>query len=300
MMVQALLLLPRLVVTPPARLVAVPSHCAAVRRFTAPGAHLGEGGGKPAHDAEQLLDTISTAQARGGSVQMCSATRDMEREVVLAAVQRDGSALEYASAELKADREVVLAAVQSNGHALQSASAELRADREVVMAAVQSNTMAFVHASAELKANRKVWPDVLQVARISAMTKTDWSAKRPGRERAASEPEELAASGEELAALTPYERIKCKELARLRAEEEEEEREAETYALQETIKSLEFDLRMKRQDKWFLVATLVLLLVGEIVWFNTGDPITTFAAGAAAGIATEIAAPIDGRGNLRR
>ena len=70
--------------------------------------------------------------------------------------------------------------------------------------------------------------------------------------------------------------------------------------MQETIKSLEFDLRMKRQDKWFLVATLVLLLVGEIVWFNTGDPITTFAAGAAAAIATEIAAPIDGRGNLRR
>ena len=105
MMVQALLLLPRLVVTPPARLVVVPSHRAAVRRFTASGAQLGEDGGKPAHDAEQLLDTISTAQARGGSVQMCSETRELEREVVLAAVQRDGSALEYASAELKADRE---------------------------------------------------------------------------------------------------------------------------------------------------------------------------------------------------
>ena len=46
MMVQALLLLPRLVVTPPNRLVVVPSHrAAAVRRFTAPGMQLGEHGG---------------------------------------------------------------------------------------------------------------------------------------------------------------------------------------------------------------------------------------------------------------
>ena len=139
MMVQALLLLPRLVVTPPARLVVVPSHPAAARRFTAPGMQLSKHGGRPARGVEKLLVTMSTAQARGGSVQMCSATRGSDRAKLLAAVQRDpfGFALYDASAELKADREVVLAAVQQNGFALGYASAELRADREVVLAAVQ-------------------------------------------------------------------------------------------------------------------------------------------------------------------
>ena len=79
MMVQALLLLPRLVVTPPARLVVVPSHLAAVRRFTAPDA-LSEDCGMPARGAEQLLGTMSTAPGRGKSVQMCSATRYSDRE----------------------------------------------------------------------------------------------------------------------------------------------------------------------------------------------------------------------------
>ena len=137
MMVKARLLLPRLVVTPPARLVVVPPRSAAVRRFTAPGMQLGEHGGRPARGVEQLLGTISTAQARGGSVQMCSATRDREREVVLAAVQRDWRALKYASAELRADREVVLAAVRHDGFAFPYASAELKADRDFVLAAVQ-------------------------------------------------------------------------------------------------------------------------------------------------------------------
>ena len=131
MMVQALVLLPRLMATPPARLVVVPPHRAAVRCFTAPGA-LREDGGRPAHGAEQLLGTSSTAQTRGTSVQMRSATRDPDREVLLAAVQREGGALGYATAELRADREVVLAAVQQDGYALEVASAELRADREVV------------------------------------------------------------------------------------------------------------------------------------------------------------------------
>ena len=103
-MVQALLLLPRLVVTPPARLVVAPPQSAAVRRFTAPGVQLGEDGGRPARGAEQLLAARSNAQARGGSVQMCSATRDSDREKLLAAVQQNGRA------ELRADREFVLAA----------------------------------------------------------------------------------------------------------------------------------------------------------------------------------------------
>ena len=121
-MVQALLLLPRLVVTPPARLVVAPPQSAAVRRFTAPGVQLGEDGGRPARGAEQLLAAMSNAQARGGSVQMCSATRDSDRKKLLAAVQQNGLALEYASAELQADRKVVLAAVQQDGRVLEYAS----------------------------------------------------------------------------------------------------------------------------------------------------------------------------------
>ena len=135
MMVKARLLLPRLVVTPPARLVVVPPRSAAVRRFTAPGMQLGKHGGRPARGAEQLLVTMSTAQARGGCVQMCSATRDREREVVLAAVQRDAGALKYVSAELQADRDFVLAAVQRNAGALQYASTELQRDSAVLKAA---------------------------------------------------------------------------------------------------------------------------------------------------------------------
>ena len=135
MMVQALLLLPRLVVTPPARLVVVPPRSAAVRRFTAPGMQLSKHGGRPARGVEQLLGTIRTAQAQSGSMQMCSATRHSDREDVLAAVRRKGYELEYASAELRADREVVLAAVQSDPDALQYASTELQRDGAVLKAA---------------------------------------------------------------------------------------------------------------------------------------------------------------------
>ena len=154
MMVQALLLLPRLVVTPPARLLLVPPHRASIRRFTAPGVQLGEDGGRQARGAEQLLAAMSNAKARGGSVQM--ATRDSDREVVLAAVQQNGDALYYASTELQADREIVLAAVQQYGDALKHASAELRADRNFVLAAVQQYGRALSWASAELQADREV------------------------------------------------------------------------------------------------------------------------------------------------
>ena len=152
MMVQALLLLPRLVGTPPARLVGTPPHRAATRQFSAPGLRLGEDDGKTARGAEQLQTAMDNVQARCASVQMRSGTRDSDREKLLAAaVQRNGYALCYASAELKTDREVVLAAVQQYGYALEHASAELKADREVVLAAVQRNGDALRHASAELQ-----------------------------------------------------------------------------------------------------------------------------------------------------
>ena len=90
MTIQSLLLLPRLVVTPPAQLLVVPPQRAAIRRFTAPGVQqLGEDFGRPARGALQLLAAMSNAQARGGSMQMCSATCHSDREVVLAAVQQN-------------------------------------------------------------------------------------------------------------------------------------------------------------------------------------------------------------------
>jgi hypothetical protein len=151
--------------------VVVPPQSAAVRRFTAPGVQRGEDGGRPARGAEQLLAARINAQARGGSAQMCSATRDSDRKKLLAAVQQNGCVLVYASEELQADRDVVLAAVQQFGHALQFASAELRADREVVLAAVRQNGDALVYASAELqrddavlKASNHIFADLDRLA----------------------------------------------------------------------------------------------------------------------------------------
>ena len=133
----------------------VPSHLAAVRRFIAPGAQLGEDGGRPARGVEQLLGTMSTAQTRGRA-QMCSATRYSDREMWLTAVQRDGRKLYYAPAELQADRELVLAAVQQDGLSLSHASPALQADREVVLSAVRQHAYALMHASVEMQADREV------------------------------------------------------------------------------------------------------------------------------------------------
>ena len=150
MMVQAMLLLPRLVVTPPARLVVPPPHRTATPALTGPIMQLGKNG-----DArEQQLVTISSAQTRSGSLQ--TATRDSDREKVLAEVQQNGLALGYASRELQQDRQVVLAAVQQYGEALRFAPSELQADRQVVLTAVHSSGFSLGYAAAELRADREV------------------------------------------------------------------------------------------------------------------------------------------------
>ena len=156
MMAHAMLLMPRPMATPPLQLVAVLPLHASVRRFTAPGVGGSEDCGKPGCSAEQLLGAMNNAPARGGMVQMCSVTRETDRERVLAAVQQDGWALRFASAEVQADREVVLAAVRQSGWAFQFASAEPKADREVVLAAVQQFGRSLGSASTELQADREV------------------------------------------------------------------------------------------------------------------------------------------------
>ena len=150
MMVQAMLLLPRLVVTPPARLVVPPPHRTATPALAGPIMQLGKDGGA----REQQLVTISSAQAHSGSLQ--TATRDSDREKVLAEVQQNGLVLGYASRELQQDRQVVLAAVQQHGEALRFAPSELQADRQVVLTAVHSSGFSLGYASAELRADREV------------------------------------------------------------------------------------------------------------------------------------------------
>ena len=77
-------------------------------------------------------------KAKGPLLQSTTGKLLVDRDVVLAAVQRYGWYLKHASAEMQADREVVLAAVTKDGYVLQYASAELQADQEVVLAAMQS------------------------------------------------------------------------------------------------------------------------------------------------------------------
>ena len=154
MTIQSLLLLPRLVVTPPAQLLVVPPQRAAIRRFTAPGVQqLGEDFGRPARGALQLLAAMSNAQARGGSMQMCSATCHSDREVVLAAVQQYGGACALLGLRRAAGGPRVCAGCGTAvcGRALGAASEELRADREVVLAGVQQDGDALHYASAELR-----------------------------------------------------------------------------------------------------------------------------------------------------
>ena len=76
-------------------------------------------------------------KAKGPLLQSTTGKLLVDRDVVLAAVQRYGWYLKHASAEMQADREVVLAAVTKDGYALQYASTELQADQEVVLAAMQ-------------------------------------------------------------------------------------------------------------------------------------------------------------------
>ena len=125
---------------------------------------------------------MQRCKAKGPLLQSTTGRLPVDRDVVLAAVQRYGWYLKHASAEMQADREVVLAAVTKDGYALQYASAELQADQEVVLAAMQptedcyklrngsfyrcafnrylewtanSNGDNLKYASAELRANRE-------------------------------------------------------------------------------------------------------------------------------------------------
>jgi hypothetical protein len=160
MLVGALLLLPRLTILPPRRLVEVPPHLAAVRRLTAPRAQAGGGGGGKTSEADQLLRALSEAQQDGGLLPLAVINNikrfSSDRAFALAAVQRNDNALTYTSEEMQADREVVLTAVQQNPRALAYVSAQLRADPEIVLAAVQGNAFVLQYASAELRADREV------------------------------------------------------------------------------------------------------------------------------------------------
>jgi len=72
--------------------------------------------------------SLSATTPRAQTSEDYSEKLNVDREMVLAAVQKHGFALRFASEELKADREIVLAAVQNYGAALRFASEELKGD----------------------------------------------------------------------------------------------------------------------------------------------------------------------------
>eukprot|EP00435_Cladocopium_sp_Y103_P075117 s168_g54.t1 len=79
-----------------------------------------------------------------------------DRDILFSAVQQEGTCLEYASAKLRGDKELVLAAVRQEGMALEYASEELKADRPVVLEAVTMDGCALQFASDELRACPRV------------------------------------------------------------------------------------------------------------------------------------------------
>ena len=95
--------------------------------------------------------SLSATTPRAQTSEDYSEKLKVDREMVLAAVQKHGFALRFASEELKADRGIVLAAAQKCGAALLFASQELTADRDIVLAAVQEHGYALRFASQELK-----------------------------------------------------------------------------------------------------------------------------------------------------
>mmetsp|Transcript_63353 Transcript_63353/g.100685 ORF Transcript_63353/g.100685 Transcript_63353/m.100685 type:complete len:415 (+) Transcript_63353:3-1247(+) len=79
-----------------------------------------------------------------------------DRDVLFSAVQQEGTCLEYASAKLRGDKELVLAAVRQEGMALEYATEDLKAHRPVVLEAVTMDGCALQFASDELRSCPRV------------------------------------------------------------------------------------------------------------------------------------------------
>ncbi|CAJ1398898.1 unnamed protein product [Effrenium voratum] len=77
-----------------------------------------------------------------------------DREVVLDSVRASGLALQFASEALRRDHSVVAQALEQDGDALQYASDELRSQRPLVLQAVRSKPSSLQHASDQLKDDR--------------------------------------------------------------------------------------------------------------------------------------------------
>jgi hypothetical protein len=81
----------------------------------------------------------------------------IDREVVLAAVNKTGFALQFASEALRCDREIVLAAaLTTNGLAIYYASEALRNDIDIALVAVGLDRCVLNHLSDALKNDREV------------------------------------------------------------------------------------------------------------------------------------------------
>jgi hypothetical protein len=108
-------------------------------------------------DKEMEMEMVLAAVKQDGlALKWASTPMREERDVVLAAVKQNGLALCFASHPLLADKEVVRAAVAQDGHALNCASTPMRADKDVVLAAVKQNGLALNWASDALLADKDV------------------------------------------------------------------------------------------------------------------------------------------------
>ena len=103
-------------------------------------------------NAEKVLAAVRTA---GCEVRFAHPKLQVDRAIVLAAVQQDGHALAHA-ANFRDDPEVVLAAVSQNGFALGYASPVMQANRAIVEAAVKQAGGALRFASNALCADREL------------------------------------------------------------------------------------------------------------------------------------------------
>jgi len=120
--------------------------------------------------AEQDLPTISDKERQAflklvqqnfnGACEKFKATPDlrMDRDCVLAVVQREAFALLHASGNLKKDKEIVLAAVSHRGKTISFAHDNLKNDKDVVLAAVSEYGLALEWVHDNLKKDKDVVP----------------------------------------------------------------------------------------------------------------------------------------------
>ncbi len=99
----------------------------------------------------------------------------INKEIMLAAVEKNGDALQYASEALQLDRDVVLVAVRKTGQALYFADEKLKRDFFIVQAAVCQDGLALQYAHLDMKKSPEIILEaVTQNPLASQWAKDSW------------------------------------------------------------------------------------------------------------------------------